>query len=71
MFKKMALRYAEKRVPKVSMDEIRKDVDARHEAAAGAVAVRYTRGNTSVQRDAYLMEEDLPRRLNRRGKPNE
>ncbi|MEP5781124.1 MAG: hypothetical protein ABJL18_11255 [Hyphomicrobiales bacterium] len=39
--------------------EIRKEIEARNDAIGSNIAARFTRGNTSIQQGAFLMDEDL------------
>ncbi len=42
-----------------SIEEVRAEVQERHDHMGGEIATRFTRGNILVQQGAFLMGEDL------------
>jgi hypothetical protein len=55
-----------RRHPVKSKDDIRAEVDERHDAIGRSVAKRYTRGNVNIKRGAFLTREDLDARKGRK-----
>lgn len=49
-----------KPAPRKSIDDVRAEVQDRHDHIGGVIAARFTRGNVSIQEGAFLMDEDLP-----------
>lgn len=49
-----------KPTPRKSIDDVRAEVQERHDHIGGVIAARFTRGNVSIQEGAFLMDEDLP-----------
>ena len=66
MFKNPIRSYLEKKHPQRSIAEIASEVDSRHEAIARGVAQRFSRGNTSIQRGAFLTQKDVDDRNKKR-----
>ena len=66
MFSQIILNVVSRWFPYIDMKVVEKEVEERHNQAAGDSAARYTRGNTSIQRGAFQMEDELPRPLDRR-----
>jgi hypothetical protein len=51
-----------RRHPPKSIDQIKSEVAARHDAMGHALAQRYTRGNVNIQAGAFLTKDDLTAR---------
>ena len=48
-----------RRRPEKSVEDIKAEVVARHDAMGRAIAQRYARGNVSIQKGAFLTRKDL------------
>ena len=48
-----------KPTPRKSIEDVRAEVQDRHDHIGGEIAARFTRGNVSIQEGAFLMDEDL------------
>jgi hypothetical protein len=55
-----------RRHPAKSKDEIRAEIDERHDTIGRSIAKRYTRGNVNIKRGAFLTREDLDARKDRK-----
>jgi hypothetical protein len=62
MFWNLIDRALARRHPRASEEEVRAEVEARHDAIGDGLVRRFSRGNVNLKRGAFLMKEDLEKR---------